>query len=159
MAKQVERSITISGEVFTINDAYAEGATINALEAGALNQTRAENIGNSFRTKVKALKDEGAFDEKAAAAMQEEIAKYAGEYQFSTGGGRSADPIQKEAKGIAMQQVDAAISAKGVTKTAYIKENKDKYDALVAQVQAMPEVQKKAAELVKARSVSLDINI
>ena len=54
-------TITIQGESFSVDMPYSEGHVCTSTQAGALNQTRAENLRNNFASSVK----------KAAAAADE----------------------------------------------------------------------------------------
>lgn len=152
-AELASRSITIQDVIFTIGDVYAEGHVCSAKEAQALNQTRAENIRNNFAKTVKEAKPEdGPISEEKKTELQAELDRYAAEYEFSVGGGRSLDPIDKESKLIAANIIDGAIAKSGLSKAKYIEtKGKDYYDGLIAQVMAKPEVRSEATEIVKKR--------
>lgn len=101
--------ITIAGETFSVSQPHAEGHTLSANQAKALNQVRAENLRNNFSTKVKAAKDAGTFDLEL---FQAQLDDYDSEYEFgsrSGGGGRTTDPVQAEAMSIARDAVRAFI--------------------------------------------------
>ena len=152
------RSLMIQGVNFTVADPYAEGHKCTAMEAKALNQTRAENLRNNFASKVKAAKGEdGSINDKQVAALQSELDDYAKAYVFSVGVGSRLDPVQKEAKQLAVTLVDGAIAKKGTSKAAYIEANgKDKYDELVAGVMERDDVVKEAQKIVKQRQSIAD---
>lgn len=97
------QSITIAGRSFDVQPRYAEGHTLNAGEAAALNQTYFENLRNNFANKAK----EGG--------TQEDFTAYAESYQFGvrTGGGGSRDPIEVEAMNLARDAVKKGILAAG----------------------------------------------
>jgi hypothetical protein len=98
------QSVTISGKTFNVAPRYAEGHTLNANEANALNQTFFENIRNNFAGKAK----EGG--------TQEELDAYVQSYQFGVrtgGGGGSRDPVEVEAMSLARDQVKKAITGSG----------------------------------------------
>lgn len=146
------RNATIAGILFKLDDPYAEGHSCTAQEAKALNQTRAENICNNFRDKVKKAAEEagGTLPEAKIAEFQEEISQYASTYIFSAaGGGRVTDPVEREAKAMATQALDAIIRAKGMTPSAYKKENKEKYDQNIATLMQKEEIIKGAQKIVK----------
>ena len=96
-------TITISGKPFTVEPRYAEGHTLNANEASALNQTFFENLRNNFATSAKEGKSQEDFD------------AYATSYQFGvrTGGGGSRDPVETEAMNMARDSVKQGIKAAG----------------------------------------------
>lgn len=108
---------TIAGETFQVAKPFAEGAslTLTAGLASTLNQVFAENVRNNFAAKVKAAKEAGAFD---LAAFQGQLDTYMGEYEFGVrrgGGGRTSDPVAKEALSIVRDLVKAAYAKKGAT--------------------------------------------
>ena len=148
------RQITIAGLVFDVEDKYAEGHAVTANEAGALNQTRAENLRNNFASVVRKAQEEvnegnpeGAdpidLDDEAKAALREEFAKVATAYEFGVRGGgvRITDPVEREAVRLAKEQIDAAIKAKYGRLDAV---DKDRYKELVADFAASDEVQAQA---------------
>ena len=153
-----ERKVTIAGTIFSLTDTYSEGHTINAMEAKALNQTRAENIRNNFADKVKkAQGDAASLTDEQVAALQSELDTYASSYEFSVGGGRVTDPIEREAKRIAEELVNGKIAEKGLSVAKYKEANgKDKYDSLVAQVMESEGVRKEAEAIVRKRSKLAD---
>lgn len=147
-----KRNITIDGVPFELTDTYAEGHSCTALEAAALNQTRAENLGNNFRKTVKDAKDEaGNISDAKLAELQAEFAKKADEYVFSAGGGRTTDPVEKEARILAQSIVDGKIAEKGMSKKDFLASYKDKYDAKVAELMGNENVRKRAEKIVKER--------
>ena len=103
--------ITIQGVDFTIATRYAEGHTLTANEAAALNQMRAENIANNFRSKIKAAIEANDLD---VDALQAELDAYADTYEF--GLRRTAtpkDPVAAKALSLAKAAIRAAIQAQG----------------------------------------------
>jgi hypothetical protein len=161
MADAKKKAITIQGLTFEVSQPYAAGHVVTEMEAMALNQTRAENIRNNFAKTVKdAQAEDGSVTDDQKKALAKELAEYDKQYEFSVGGGRSLDPIQKEAKIIATQLVDAKIAKSGTTISKYKEANKEKYDTLIAQVMEKDEIQKKAVSIVKEREALADsINI
>lgn len=108
----------IAGESFSVAQPYEEGHVLNAAEAKALNQTRAENIGNNLRETVKeALAKRDGGDSSAMETLADLVAKYDAEYTFALGGGgvstRRLDPVEREAKAIATEIIKADLAAKG----------------------------------------------
>lgn len=98
------QTITIAGKPFTVEPRYAEGHSLSANEASALNQTFFENLRNNFAGKAK---DGGT---------QEEFDQYSSAYQFGVrtgGGGGSRDPIEVEAMSLARDAVRKGIVGAG----------------------------------------------
>ena len=122
------KSIKIAGVEYILGASYAEGDIINANEASALNQTRAENIRNNFSNVVKkALSVDGG-----EAPSQGELDAYAAAYKFgvrASGGGR--DPVKSEMKIIATKAVMKKLVEVGITKEEL---GKDVFNAKVAEV-------------------------
>lgn len=148
------RQITIAGLVFDVEDKYAEGHVVTANEAGALNQTRAENLRNNFASVVRKAQEaanegnpEGAdpiaLDDTAIEALKAEFLTVATTYEFGVRGGgvRITDPVEREAVRLAKEQIDAAIKAKYGRLDAV---DKDRYKELVADFAASDEVQAQA---------------
>jgi hypothetical protein len=108
----------IAGESFSISQPYDEGHVLTGPEAKALNQTRAENIGNNLREAVKeALAKRDGGDTSAMETLNELVAKYDTEYTFAQGGGgvstRRLDPVEREAKAIATEIIKSDLASKG----------------------------------------------
>lgn len=157
------RQITIQGLTFDVDDKYAEGHIVTANEANALNQTRAENLRNNFAGKVKEAKDEvgegNELSEETVTALKEDFAKVRDEYEFGVRGGgvRITDPVQKEARRLATDQVHAAIKAKHGKLDAVPKDN---ITALIDQLSAREDIQNLAkANIEAAKSLALDLDI
>lgn len=102
-------TITIAGKPFEVEPRYAEGHTLTANEASALNQTYFENLRNNFATRAKEGEDQAAFS------------AYAESYQFGvrTGGGGSRDPVETEAMNMARDSVKAIIKKSGKNVSDY----------------------------------------
>jgi hypothetical protein len=153
MAKEV----TIQGVLVSISEPYAEGATINAAEAKALNQMRAENIGNNVRAQIKALLEtEGNTVDSIQGEVQAAVTTRDNEYEFtlaSVGGGSTRlDPLTKEARKIAADFVMGKLRANGITKKAYAEQNGE--DAFMNKVMELADheaVQKAAKKTLKDR--------
>ena len=164
------RQITIAGLVFDVEDKYAEGHAVTANEAGALNQTRAENLRNNFASVVRKAQEEAnadtpegsdpvALDDAAVEALRAEFTTVAGAYEFGVRGGgiRITDPVEREANRLAKEQIDAAIKAKYGRLDAV---DKDRYKELVANFAASEEVQAQAKEnIAKAASLGASLKL
>jgi len=128
--------ITIQGHVFTAPLRYAEGHTLTANEAGALNQTYHENLRNNFAGTVKkkleelfgvkdeagkvSIPDDAELSDEQLTEVQTEFDAYAQAYEFGArrvgGGGRTpSDPIEKEALNLAKAAIRQALKTNGKT--------------------------------------------
>lgn len=103
---------TVAGQIVKMPMPYAEGHTCNANEAAALNQTFRENVSNNVRKKVEEAAANGA-DE---GTIQKIVSDFASTYEFSAsgGGGRTTDPVMKEALDIARNKIKEKLVANGV---------------------------------------------
>ena len=134
------KDVTIQGVVVSITQPYAEGHTVTAAEAKALNQVRAENIGNNMRARIKKALEEADGDVAAIQeSVQADVSEYDANYEFtlaSVGGGSTRmDPIEKEARKIANSLIMAKLREMGVTKKAYLEEHgEDALNIKVAEV-------------------------
>jgi hypothetical protein len=113
-------SIMIAGDNFNVFQPYKAGDVLNAGEASALNQTRAENIRNNMAGKKKALSEAGNY---AQDVFQGTVTDYDETYEFGqrTGGGRSGDPIKTEAMAITRDLVRQAISKAAAADSTKVK--------------------------------------
>jgi hypothetical protein len=152
------KSISISGVSVEVSAPYAEGHVITAAEAKTLNQTRAENIGNNFRSAVKAALEqpEGSARNAALAKVLEDLKGYDENYVFSmTANARTPiDPIEAEAFRIAKEVVKGKITEKyGVTLKAYFatEGNEEKYEAAVEKIAAQEDTIKEAKRRVASK--------
>jgi len=112
------REIVVQGVTITTAQPYAEGHTITAGEAKALNQVRAENIRNNLASMVKAAKSEdGSITDAALSELTTKVAEYDAAYEFtlSSAGGtrRAVDPLEKECISIAKAAISAEIKKQG----------------------------------------------
>lgn len=152
------KSISIAGVPVEVSTPYAEGQTITAAEAKALNQTRAENIGNNFRVAVKdaMAKTEGAERDQALAAVLAQLSTYDAAYVFSMAGNARTpiDPIEAEAIRIAKDVVKGKITEKyGVSLKVYFNTegNEEKYEAAVEKIAAQEDTLKEAKRRVASK--------
>lgn len=103
-APATSEEITIAGQTFTVPSPYAEGHTLNAGEASALNQVLHENVRNNMAKRIK------------SGGTQTDVDEYIRTYQFGVrtgGGGRVGDPVRREEIVLAKQAVVRALRAKG----------------------------------------------
>lgn len=170
----------IQGYSFDISEPYAEGQTITGVEAKALNQLRAENIGNNQRKAVQAvvegqpmvavtdeegkpkkddkgnvLQQPAPLTEKQLKALQADVTKYDGEYTLAMArGGRSRDPVESMARTIARARIEKEVKGQGFgsLKAWREKVGDDAYNAKLEEVATNPKVVEHAK-----RTVELDI--
>lgn len=160
------KNVTIlDTEGFVVTLPFAEGHVCTAAEAKVLNQTRRENLGNNFRTKVKAFQETGT---PSLAELQEEFAKLDADYQFTlsnaTGTSRKLDPVEREARTIARDYIKQQLAAQsrkiteapaGVSKEDW----DDKVEAEIDRIAATDEVLRMAKDIVKAKSKSAGLQL
>lgn len=161
------KTLMIAGVTFEAPFKYAEGHVLSEVEAKALNQTRFENLRNNFASTVKAS-IEGKEGAVAQADLPAAFAEYEAAYDFaspSAGGGasRSMDPIEREARNLAVEIVKAKLKEMGRSYSAprdASDEDKAKYraqiDSKVEEIAAREEVVAQAKKNVAARSKSLE---
>jgi cbb3-type cytochrome oxidase cytochrome c subunit len=143
------KEFTIKGHKFVIEVPYAEGHVLTANEAATLNQTFVENIRNNQAKVV----ETGLAEGKTVEDLQAVIADFASKYTF--GAGRSTtnstprDPVAAAAVRIARSVLTAALKEKKVDVKTF---DKDKFEALVAQIASKPEVIEKAREQVAQKA-------
>jgi hypothetical protein len=141
---------------FELSAPYAEGHTINEIEARVLNQTRAENIGNNTRAKIKEMQD--------ANASEQEITDYVlgvdANYVFTAAGvssSRKLDPVEREAVKIARELLKSHLSTSGRKLTVAPEgmtdeEWEEKVTAEIERIAALDEVVKAAKKNVDAKN-------
>lgn len=157
------KDISINGVIVTVGQPYAEGHTITAAEAKALNQTRAENIANNCRKAVKELIEEKGL-EGATPDVQKLVMEYDAEYEFtlSSGTGRTTmDPLTKECYRIAREYVNGQIKSQGKTLKEYreTEEGQAKYDAAVEKVATNEKVVTMAKKNLKEREKLAELEL
>jgi hypothetical protein len=145
----MNKEISIAGHKFQISAPYQAGHVVTEAEAKVLVQTRAENIGNNFRKRVKEAGD----NHETLKALAAEIAKYDAEYAFTSANAvrTPVDPVEAEAMRIAREYVSAKIKALGnKSLKAYflVEGNEDKYEAAVEKVSLLDDTIKLAKQRV-----------
>ena len=167
---------TIQGYSFDIMEPYKDGDKMDGVAARALNQLRAENIGNNLRKTVQALiekqpqvplrdangnarvdadgkpvtEPERLSDEQLV-ELQAELTSYDEGYTLDMArGGRTTDPVEKMARDIARALLAQTVKAQGFgsIKAWRDKVGDDAYNAKVAEIMAKPQVQKQAKAIV-----------
>jgi hypothetical protein len=154
----MSKEITIQGVVVSVTAPYLAGHVVTEAEAKALNQVRAENIGNNVRKAIQTLIEEAGGDKAAVKEKAQEIvsAKDAG-YEFtlaSVGGGSTAslDPLTKECRAVARNFVTAKLKEAGMTKKSYNEANgEEAFESKVIELSEHPEVVRVAKKNLAAR--------
>jgi hypothetical protein len=165
------RQVTIAGETFEIKAPYEEGHTLNAAEASVLNQTYLENIRNNAAGKIKAAKEKaeeagavfsldvpvGGEGEDAGKTLRQLINEYAESYEFGIRVARNsepADPVEREARAIAREAINAKLRASGVKRKDISDEA---FEEALKKHSQNPAIVKEAQRRVKAKeSLGLD---
>lgn len=146
---------TINGLAFEISVPYEAGHIVTEAEAKALNQTRAENIGNNLRKKITEMQEAGEPFETIAALVAEADANYIFTLaNVSTA--RKLDPYEKEAVKIARELIKEHLAASGkkltVAPEGYTQEEwEDKIEGEVERISTSEAVMKAAKKNVDAR--------
>jgi len=163
---------TIQGYTFDVTEPYGAGAKIGDVEARALNQLRAENIGNNQRKVVQAMiekqpkvpvKDENGnvkvdangdsvteherLSDEQLAELQADLTNYDEGYTLDMArGGRTTDPVEKMARDIARALLAQTVKAQGFgsLKAWREKVGDDAYNAKLNEIAAKPQVRKQA---------------
>lgn len=147
---------TINGLQFELSAPYAEGHAISAIEARVLNQTRAENIGNNTRAKIKEMQDANASEQE----IQDFVAQVDASYEFTAAGvsaSRKLDPVEREAVKIAREALKAHLSQTGRKITVAPEglsddEWEEKVQSEIDRISALDEVVKQAKKAVDAKN-------
>lgn len=150
----------INGIAFDISQPYEAGHTVTEAEARVLNQTRAENIGNNLRAKLKEMAEAGASEDELRSLVAEKDA----EYVFTLAGARASrqlDPYEREAVKIAREMLRDHLAASGRKLTVAPEgvteeEWEEKVGAEVDRIAALDEVIKAATQRVDARKKQAD---
>lgn len=145
----------INGLSFDISQPYIEGHVLSAIEAGVLNQTRSENIGNNTRVKIKEMQEAGESDD----AIRAHVTAFDADYQFRTaseGRGTSRDPYETEARKIARELLKAHLAQTGRKLSAApngetVDSWKDKVDGQIDKLASQPNVLAAAKKAVDAK--------
>jgi hypothetical protein len=155
----MNKEISIHEQTFSVSAPYAEGHVITALEAKALNQTRAENIANNFRKRIKAALDNAEVEPKPEGyetldAVRAALTKYDTEYTFSMPSSREpVDPVEREAVKLAKESIRAALAADG-RKMKDVDE--EKLEAAIQKLSEREDIVAEAKRRVKASKKSAE---
>ena len=151
---------TINGLSFEISAPFSEGHVITEAEAKALNQTRAENIGNNLRARIKEMQEAGESEEAIATIVAEKDA----EYIFTlaaVSASRKLDPYEREALKMAKELVKAKLAADGrkvsdVPEGLTEEEWKDKLEGEYERIAGLDKVVAAARKTVDAKRKTAD---
>lgn len=160
------KEMTVQGVTVSVSQPYQAGHQITEAEAKALNQVRAENIGNNLRKTIKEmLEAEGATPESVQAAAQEQVAAYDATYEFtlaSVGGGSTArlDPLTKECRAIARNFITAKLREKGISQKDYLAANgEDAIKIKIAELSENPKIVAAAKKALAEREKMADVDL
>ena len=145
----------INGISFELSTPYVEGQTINAAEAKALNQVRAENIGNNVRDRIKTAQAEGKSEDEIRAFVAEVDSSYVLSLS-QVSAARKLDPLEKEALVLAREMLKAHLAKDGrkltVAPAGETDESwKEKVDAQLDSIAANEAVIAEAKKILKAK--------
>lgn len=149
--------LQIQGLEFAVPIVFEEGHVLTGPQAAVLNQTLRENLRNNFASTVKAAveKATNAGEQPDADALQEELDNYLADYEFgiNRGGGRTLDPVEREAREQAIRAIKKALKGKGIA----IKEvSKERMEQLIEKaLTEHPQIYEKAKQVVAAKAAAV----
>lgn len=159
-SETARNAITIQGTEFTVPAPFAEGHTVTAGEASALNQLLAENVRNNFAGKIKAEQNKATEEGREPRVFtQEELDAYVASYEFGVrqgGGTREAayPPEVREARRIAKEMIVNALKAKNLTIKSV---DPERMEAMVSELSGREDIVKEATRRLKqVEKISLD---
>lgn len=149
---------------------YKEGHTLRANEADALNAHYTNSVRNSIAQDVKAKLDEmgatqsdGSVDSSKVdvKTIQKMVDDFVAGYDFGQGGGgRTGDPVEREAMEIARGLVQNAIKKKGAKPSDYsAKQITQEAKKVLEHAEHGPKIRKQAEQIVKQREQVADISL
>lgn len=162
------KEMTINGVAVAVTQPYKAGHQITEAEAKALNQVRAENIGNNMRKQIKDMLEAANGDVEAVQGeIQAKVAEYDANYEFtlaSVGGGGTArlDPLTKECRAIAKTFIAGKLKEMGISQKEYLAANgenaiKDKVIELADNPKIVAAAKKALAERDKMTGIELSV--
>lgn len=159
------KEMTINGVAVTVSQPYEPGHQITEAEAKALNQVRAENIGNNTRKQIKELLDSVEGDaSKVSGAIQKLVSEYDAGYEFtlaSVGGGATRlDPLTKECRNIARNFITGKLKEAGISQKDYLEKNgPDAIKSKVIELADNPQIVAAAKKALAERNKMADIEL
>lgn len=156
---------SIQGLEFTVSQPFEVGHVCTEAEARALNQTRKENIVNSFRPKVKAYVE--AEDDTKLDELNSSFLELDASYEFTianVGATQKLTPVEREARTLAKNYIKGKLAEKGrkltdVPTGSTEQEWDDKLEGEIARISALPEIVKVAEKNVKERNKLGDMQL
>lgn len=151
-AETPRKDITVAERTFTIPLPYVEGHALTSGEASHMNQLLVENVRNNVAGKLKVKEGEAPVQ-----FSQDDFDKYVTEYEFGVrkaGGGSEAklSPLEREARRIARETLDAALKAQDKTIDRKSEDGKAKYEELISQLAAKPKIVAEAQKRINSLS-------
>lgn len=131
--------LTIAGSIFSIPAPFTEGYVLNPNEANALNQLLRENVRNNLAPKAEGL-------------TQQVVDDYVSTYEFNVrrgGGGASLNPVEKKARTIARERIQAALRERNMKIDLKTEEGKAWMEEKITEVAARPEIIKLAERQIR----------
>jgi hypothetical protein len=148
---------------------YAEGDTMNANEAHALNQTFQENLRNNFAPTVKKVVEDAKVDtatdlsDEQKASLQAKFDSYAEAYEFGvrTGGlAKPVDPVEAQALEMATVKVKEALKRQGFKlKDVGAEKIRELAEGAIEKNPAFRATAKQIVEARKAAAAELQVDI
>lgn len=157
-------------EGFVVTLPYVAGQTINEAEAKVLNQTRKENLGNNFRSKVRDFQEGKLIEDGAPVTLDQLLASFAEldkSYVFTIANASAArkyTPEEREARSIARDYLKQELDKVG-RKIGDVPEGmeeqawKDAIEAEIDRLADTAEVKKLAKDIIKARSKTAGLQL
>lgn len=127
-------NVTIKGTSVAVPAPFVAGHTCSENEASALNQLLRENVRNNLATRE-------SLDQ---AAVDEYVAQYEFGARRSGGGAPALSPVERKARAIAKEKIQAALKARGQTV------EKENLAQMVEQLAARSDIIKLAEAQIKA---------
>lgn len=149
------QKIIISDVLFEIPAPYESGKPMSGIEAQVLNRHMAKNIRSNVLEEVTTL-----LEANKEAEARKLVSEYAANYKPSNRGGRTVDPVEREAKQIAKALMDAQLAKAGKKRTP---ENTDLIHEKERELASSPAVIEEAKKRVDqqrkaATSVKIDLS-
>ncbi len=169
MTEVATKEITVQGVLVTVTTPYTAGHQLTEAEANALNQMRAENIGNNVRKAVAEIVKEAGDEianlsseqlQKIQALVAERDATYIFTLASARGGREPTDPLEKECLSLARKYITSKLREAGTTQKAYIEQQgEDAFNSKLEEVAKHPEIIKLAKKNLAARASLVDITL
>ena len=152
-AKTPNTPSSIMGVTANFPQPYLKGHELTDKEAIALNGLLKENVRNLVREAIKTHLSKGGKPDE----VQSIVDKCISHYEFGAGGGgRTSDPVDKEAVSIARTRIEVDMTAKG-QKVANIEGGAKAITKMARELAAAdPSIRKQAASIVAMRQKAVE---